>query len=95
MASDDSKLLRMAKTAIRISGDVFDDNEIIPLILAGKQDLERSGVDVALHPQSDLVDRAITLYVKLNFGNCPQFEQLSVSYEKMKAFLATGEYHDG
>lgn len=83
-------ILDDCKLALRINNTVFD-NEINDLINASRQDLILSGI--ALLKANDdtdaLIKRAITIYVKANFGfDNPDSERLQQSYNSLKTSLA-------
>jgi len=78
------------KTALRISNTAFD-SEISDLISAAKKDLELSGI-LNVDETDPLIKRAITVYVKANFGwNNPDSEKLQQSYNMLKAHLSLSQ----
>jgi uncharacterized phage protein (predicted DNA packaging) len=94
------------KTVLRISrsNDAFD-TDIIDLIDAARHDLMLSGIssekvqkdnDVyAMKDVDPLIKRAITVYVKANFGwDNPDIDRLQKSYDLLKMHLSlAGDYH--
>lgn len=77
------------KTALRITNTAFDI-EISDLMDAARSDLILSGVTATKANDSTdaLVKRAITIYVKANFGWANQdAEKLQVSYNLLKMHL--------
>lgn len=84
-------LLDDIKTVLRISPtNTAFDSEIEDLIDAAQADLGLSGVDPAkVTPDSDaLIKRAVTTYVKANFGwDNPDAERLQKAYDMLKAHL--------
>lgn len=77
------------KLALRISSTAYDD-EVNDLIEAAKLDLEISGVAAEAIVESDpLVKRAVTIYVKANFGwDNPDAERLQRAYDLLKQHLS-------
>lgn len=51
-----------------VQTSTLKDNEILMLINAGVLDLERQGIDVEKHITEGLIQGAITMFVKANFG---------------------------
>lgn len=86
-------MLNDIKTSLRINNTVFD-NEVNDLIEAAKIDLGISGVN-KITDIDPLIKRAITLYVKANFGwDNPDAERLQQSYVMLKQHLAlSGGYN--
>src|SRR5690606_35449581 len=88
-------LLDDIKVAMRITTDVFD-GELHDLIAAAQSDLKLSGVDPtkAEDDTDPLIKRAITTYVKANFGyDNPEAERFQQSYDMLKAHLTlSAEY---
>lgn len=81
------------KTALRIRDTAFD-SEIIDLITAARSDLILSGIheSKASEDTDPLIKRAITVYVKANFGwNNPDAEKLQQSYNMLKTHLALSQ----
>ena len=83
------------KTALRIStNNTAFDSEIADLIAAARADLMLAGVLLAkANDDTDpLIKRAITVYVKANFGwNNPDAERLQQSYDMLKSHLALSQ----
>ena len=81
------------KTALRISNTAFD-SEIADLIDAARADLMLAGILPAKANDNNdpLIKRAITVYVKANFGwNNPDAEKLQQSYAMIKGHLALSQ----
>lgn len=65
-----NELLSLAKQCLSIvSTATAKDTEIEMLIRAGIADLQRQGIDAAESGNDDLVNSAIIMFVKGNFGN--------------------------
>ena len=83
------------KTALRISiNNTAFDSEITDLIAAARGDLMLAGILPAkANDDTDpLIKRAITVYVKANFGwNNPDAEKLQQSYAMIKGHLALSQ----
>ena len=83
------------KTALRIStNNTAFDSEIADLIDAARADLMLAGILPAkVNDDNDpLIKRAITVYVKANFGwNNPDAERLQQSYDMLKCHLALSQ----
>ena len=88
-------ILNDIKTALRIStNNTAFDSEITDLISAAKADLMLAGILPAkANDDTDpLIKRAITVYVKANFGwNNPDAEKLQQSYAMIKGHLALSQ----
>ena len=88
-------ILNDIKTALRISeGNTAYEGEILDLIAAARADLILAGVLPAkTNDDNDpLIKRAITVYVKANFGwNNPDSKKLQQSYEMLKRHLALSQ----
>lgn len=82
-------LIDNCKTAMRITTDAYD-TEIQTYIEAAKLDLGIAGVEVSM-PDS-LIDKAVMTYVRMSFGNPPNYKELKAAYDEQKAQLmnATG-----
>ena len=81
------------KIALRISNTAYD-SEINDLIAAARADLRLSGIlESVVNDDTDpLIKRAITVYVKANFGwNNPDSEKLQQSYAMIKGHLALSQ----
>lgn len=74
------------KPVLRITNNSFDV-EINDLIEAAKTDLQLSGVK-NFDEEDPLIKRAVTTYVKANFGwDNPDSDKLNVSYNMIKQHL--------
>jgi hypothetical protein len=86
------EILEIIKLALRINSFAFDI-EISQLIEACKIDLRLAGVNVIMDTDP-LIQRAVILYVKANFGSNPDSEKYQKSYEMLKCSLAVaGDYN--
>lgn len=76
------------KISLRISSTVYN-TEIQNLIDAAKADLQLSGVLASKIIDTDaLIKRAITIYVKANFGYMNEdYEKLQIAYNALKNHL--------
>ena len=83
-------MLEKVKLALRITTDAFDD-ELNDLIEAAKLDLGIAGVNIPSEIDA-IVQRAITTYCKVHFGEPDEYDRLKASYDEQKAQLsmATG-----
>lgn len=81
-------LLAKAKTALRITTNVFDE-EISDIIEAGYYDLTTRGVIIDTTDLSPLVLRALMTYVRYHFGEPENPERLKRSYDEQKGQLMT------
>lgn len=81
------------KLTLRISHNALDP-EILDLIEAARHDLMLSGVS-SLKANDDtdpLIKRAVTTYVKANFGfDNPDADRLNKAYEMLKQHLSLAE----
>ena len=86
-------MLDKVKLALRVSGDIFD-MEIQDLIDAAKLDLNISGV-VKTDEKDALIQRAIIVYCKANFGyDNNEAERFQKSYDMLKQHLSlAGDYN--
>jgi len=88
-------ILNDIKTALRISeGNTAYEGEILDLIAAARADLMLAGIlQNKVNDDTDpLIKRAITVYVKANFGwNNPDAEKLQQSYAMIKGHLALSQ----
>lgn len=86
----DSTILLAVKLSLRISTTAFD-SEINDLIDAALLDLGIAGI-TNNNVQNALVKRAVTTYVRMNFGQPDEYDRLKASYDEQKAQLqmATG-----
>ena len=84
-----AELLGMCKTSMRVTTDAYD-NEITEYIEAAVLDLGIAGV--AYDAIDNLVAKAVMTYVRMSFGNPPNYDKLKASYDEQKAQLqnATG-----
>lgn len=76
------------KTSLRIAASTAFDDEIGNLIDAALLDLGIAGVT-----NTDITDalilRAVTTYVRANFGSPDDYDRLKASYDEQKAQLGT------
>lgn len=86
-------MINSIKTSLRIKNTAFD-TEIIDLIDACKIDLKISGVN-KIDEEDALIKRAITIYVKANFGwDNPDAERLQEAFVMLKQHLSlSGDYN--
>lgn len=84
-----AELLGMCKTSMRVTTDAYD-SEITEYIEAAVLDLGIAGV--AYDAIDNLVAKAVMTYVRMSFGNPPNYDKLKASYDEQKAQLqnATG-----
>lgn len=66
VSTDLKSLVKECLSIVQTS--TLKDNEILMLINAGVLDLERQGIDVENHITEGLIQGAITMFVKANFG---------------------------
>jgi uncharacterized phage protein (predicted DNA packaging) len=89
-------MLEAIKVILRISNDAYD-SEIQDLIEAAIADLILSGVlsTKAYDDTDSLIKRAVSIYVKANFGwDNPDSDKLQKSYEMLKSHLTlAGDYN--
>lgn len=86
-------LLNKIKKSLRVSANAFDE-EVQDLIDAARHDLMLSGVSkVKADSDTDpLICRAITVYVKANFGfDNPDADRLQQSYNMIKTHLTLSQ----
>lgn len=81
-------LLEKVRLAIPVKTDYYD-NELNSLIAAAVVDLGIVGVQVDQETSDAALTRAIITYVKANFGNPTNYDQLKASYDEQKAQLIT------
>jgi hypothetical protein len=100
-------LIDELKVVLRVSNRnfAFDNGEIEPLIEAARHELKLSGIasdklklevkPTLLEDIDPLIKRAITIYVKANFGwDNPDSEKLMSSFETLKSHLSmSGDYN--
>lgn len=85
-------LLDNLKVALRVKSTAFDTAEITPIINACKIDLKLAGVNV-IEDDDPLIERAVVLYAKANFGFSEDGEKYARAYEALKNSLAlSGDY---
>ena len=85
-------LLDDIKVSLRIKTSAFD-TEITPIINACKLDLGLAGVNIIVETDP-LIQRAVVLYAKANFGSNPDGEKYQRSYDLLKCSLAVaGDYN--
>ena len=88
-------LIDDVKTNLRIKSTAFDTAEIQPIIDACKVDLKLSGVNV-FKDGDPLLQRAIVLYAKANFGFSTDSERYQKAYDMLKNSMAlSGDYNTG
>ena len=90
-------ILDDCRKALRISNTTLD-SEINDLISSARQDLMLVGITSikANNDTDDLIKRAITIYVKANFGyDNPDSERLQRSYDSLKMSLALSTDYNG
>jgi len=79
-------MLQRIKTALRISAVDYDE-EVTGLIAAAREHLRTSGVSEAVLASEDpapLVEQAITIYCKSNFGfDNPDADRLDKSFKSI------------
>lgn len=83
-------LLQKCKLAMRINGNECDD-EISEYIESCKLDLGIGGV-ILPDGNDSLINTAVITYVRMRFGNPPNYDKLKDAYDEQKAQLmnATG-----
>ena len=89
------ELLDKVKVVLRTTSNDFDEADILPLMAAGKRDIERNGI---IYDESDpLIEQVVKVYCRANFGNNPNAERLQKSYDMLIASLALsgGNYGSG
>ena len=87
-------ILERVRTALRLTTNRWDKGELVPIIEAGKLDLELSGV-VNIKEDDPLIVRAIVLYAKANFGNIEGAERFAEAYMSLKIHLAISSDYGG
>lgn len=69
ISSGSSEMLSLVKQCLSVvDSSTYKDNEIIMLINAGVSDLERNGINVVDNIEDGLIQGAIVMFVKANFG---------------------------
>lgn len=85
-------MLEKAKLWLRIAGNDFD-GEITDLIEACKADLKRCGV-IRCEESDPLVQQAIKLYCKANFGYDERAERFGQAYSALRDSMSMcGDYN--
>lgn len=88
----EQELLKAAKTWLRITTEAFDD-EILQTIAAARLDLAAGGV-VRIELGDELIQQAVKLYLKAQFGYIDGENKFAQAYEHLKAALAlSGDYN--
>lgn len=91
--ADLTKLTESAKTWLRISTDSLNE-EIGQVIEACLIDLKNGGV-VVVDADDKIIQQAVKLYLKAQFGYDQNAEKFSQAYEYLKASLAlSGIYNE-
>lgn len=90
-------LLDKVKMACRITTTAYNE-ELTDLIAAGFADLGITDIkpDVLTEENiTPLVQRAVTTYCRMHFGQPDDYERLKASYDEQKAqLLMSGDYTD-
>lgn len=83
-------MIDKVKLALRITTNAYD-SEIADLIQAGLADLGITDISpsVLTDDPPPLVQRAVTTYVRLHFGQPDDFDRLKKSYDEQKAQMST------
>ena len=83
-------MIEKVKLALRITTNAYD-SEITDLIQAGLADLGITDISPSVLTDNapPLVQRAVTTYVKLHFGQPDDYDHLKRSYDEQKAQMAT------
>lgn len=89
----DQELLEQAKRWLRISTDAVDD-EMAQTIAAAILDLQNIGVKKT-DRDDPLIQQAIKLYCKSQFGYDADAERFSGAYEHLKMALAMSKDYNG
>lgn len=79
-------MLEAVKLALRITSNDFD-SELNNLIESAKLDMGIAGVVIPTELDA-IVKVAIITYVKMNFGQCDDYDRLKKSYDEQKAQLS-------
>ena len=79
-------ILTRVKMSLRIVTNAFDE-ELTLLINAAAKDIGIVGVTVTTDTSDALLIRAITTYVRMNFGQPDDYDRLKASYDEQKAQL--------
>lgn len=80
------ELTELVRLRLRIKSKDFDEGEIGPLISAAQADLKRVGVD--LKADDPLLQQAVVLYCKANFGYSEDSDKFKLAYEGLRDALA-------
>jgi len=90
-------LLDKVKMACRVTTTAFD-TELTDLISAAFADMGVTDIkpDVLMEENiTPLVQRAVTTYCRMNFGQPDDYDRLKASYDEQKAqLLMSGDYTD-
>lgn len=85
-------LLDNVKVRLRVKTTAFDTAEITPIINACKLDLGLAGVNIIVDTDP-LIEHAVVLYAKANFGFADDSEKYQKAYNSLKDALAlSGDY---
>ncbi len=79
-------LIDIVKKSLRINTNAFDD-ELTNIIDSCKIDLELAGVNNIVETDP-LIQRAVILYAKYNFGYNDNSEKIQAAYDMLKNALA-------
>lgn len=88
-------MLDKVRSALRIKSDAFD-REILGLISSGLADMRIAGISIPnddddgddeQHPLGPLIERAVILYAKANFGFFDDSEKYQKAYDHLKISL--------
>lgn len=91
------QMLNILKTNLRLDSDAFDDNELLPMIDACSKDLVNGGVSrtKAIDYEDAIIQRAVILYAKANFGFADNADRFAKAYDSLKVCLAlAGDYNE-
>lgn len=90
-------LLDKVKMACRVTTTAFD-TELTDLISAAFADMGVTDIRADVLTEENitpLVQRAVTTYCRMNFGQPDDYERLKASYDEQKAqLLMSGDYTD-
>lgn len=86
-------LFDRVKLALRIKNTAFDEDEIQPIIDACKIDLKLSNVN-KVEDDDPLIQRAVVLYAKGNFGFSEDSEKFVKAYEFLKSALSISKQYN-
>ena len=73
-------LFKQVKLLLRVSACADYDDEIKALIESAKQEFKRVGIQY--DEKNQLMNQAIKIYCKANFGNHPDAQRLQERFEK-------------